>query len=221
MSTLPTPRQLITNLINTLTESPQTPPPQIQSTNTNPLKHLPPSHRKILSTLHVLLPPGMLLQALDLLDRGLVTRVMQTTSELPSQEPTSENQRALERQERNEIYTVSSSQPQKRFSSSTTQIYHVRLEAWNCTCAAFTFSAFPSYGATIKPWEHPPHNSNGAEEKMERDGWEFGGLSQDEGVVVCKHLLACLLVERWGDVLGGMVKERRVGREEMAGLGGE
>lgn len=54
--------------------------------------------------------------------------------------------------------------------------------------------------------------------------WEFGGLSADgrEGgaVPVCKHLLACVLGERWG-VLKGYVKERSVGREEMAGLAGE
>jgi hypothetical protein len=56
-------------------------------------------------------------------------------------------------------------------------------------------------------------------------GWEFGGLSFDgkEGgkVPVCKHLLACLLVERWEDVFGGYVKERSVEREEMAGVGCE
>jgi hypothetical protein len=56
--------------------------------------------------------------------------------------------------------------------------------------------------------------------------WEFGGLSLDGvegaegGVPVCKHLLACLLGERWG-ILAGYVKEKVVNREEMAGLGGE
>lgn len=62
-------------------------------------------------------------------------------------------------------------------------------------------------------------------------GWEFGGLSFDgkegsggglggEGVPVCKHLVACLLGERW-DVLRGYVREREVSTEEMAGIGGE
>jgi len=40
-------------------------------------------------------------------------------------------------------------------------------------------------------------------------------------VPVCKHLLACLLAERWEAALGGYVIERRVGREEMAGIAAE
>jgi hypothetical protein len=59
--------------------------------------------------------------------------------------------------------------------------------------------------------------------------WTFGGASLDgsaagagagagEGVPVCKHLLACLLAERWSVALGRYVVERRVGREEMAGI---
>lgn len=54
--------------------------------------------------------------------------------------------------------------------------------------------------------------------------WEFGGMGivrEGEGVPVCKHLLACVLGERWEGVMGGFVNVRRVGREEMAGLGGE
>lgn len=68
--------------------------------------------------------------------------------------------------------------------------------------------------------------------EMERDlevekeqEWEVGGLSVDGldggSVPVCKHLLACVLGEWWGGVLGRYVKEREVGREEMAGFGGE
>lgn len=37
----------------------------------------------------------------------------------------------------------------------------------------------------------------------------------------CKHLMACVLAERWEGVLGGYVKQMRVGREEMAGLGAD
>lgn len=55
-------------------------------------------------------------------------------------------------------------------------------------------------------------------------GLSFNGLRDGDGepdgaVPCCKHLLACLLAERWEGVLGGFVKEKRVGREEMAGLG--
>lgn len=67
----------------------------------------------------------------------------------------------------------------------------------------------------------------GEDEGMEEEkGREFGGMSTDgrgdEGgpVPVCKHLLACVLGERWG-LLGGYVKEREISREEMAALGAE
>lgn len=111
-------------------------------------------------------------------------------------------------------------------------MYIVRLQAWSCTCAAFTFSSFPSsfphdIGAENQDVDFVGEEGDGEKER----GWEFGGLSLDGlgeggaggggGVPVCKHLLACVLVERWGDVLGAYVKERGVGREEMAGLGAE
>lgn len=47
----------------------------------------------------------------------------------------------------------------------------------------------------------------------------WGGLmrgERGEEVPLCKHLLACVLAERW-EVGRGMVGERGVGREEMAG----
>ncbi|CAG8954918.1 hypothetical protein HYFRA_00008606 [Hymenoscyphus fraxineus] len=282
---LPTPRHLLTSLINTLTTPPppapappSTQPPTINTpyphaskettTNQNPLRNLPASHRALLTTLHVLFPPGMVLQSLDLLDRGLVTRIICVPS--PSQaHPTSpregETAKDLEREEQvwppqanihlppetlnnaipeekergknNVIYRVSSSQPQKsRFSHSysgagtgTGQVYTVRLKAWNCSCAAFAFSAFPA-AYSSRPWElereYGDEETGGKRgDEGEEEEWEFGdgcldGL-QGEGVPVCKHLLACLLGERWGSVVGGLVKEREVGREEMAGLGAE
>ncbi|KAI0392564.1 hypothetical protein F5Y17DRAFT_356890 [Xylariaceae sp. FL0594] len=82
------------------------------------------------------------------------------------------------------------------------------------------------------------------EEKKNVDTWQFGGLSTDGthsnahplnqndevmqgeggggggsgGVPCCKHLLACVLAERWDAVLGGYMEERIVSREEAAGL---
>lgn len=50
----------------------------------------------------------------------------------------------------------------------------------------------------------------------------FGGLTFDDGmdggVPICKHILACVLGERWSAALGRYVVERRIGREEMAGI---
>ncbi len=50
------------------------------------------------------------------------------------------------------------------------------------------------------------------------DGHEWwGGLMRGrEEVPLCKHLLACVLAERWG-MVRGMVEEREAGREEIAG----
>jgi hypothetical protein len=114
--------------------------------------------------------------------------------------------------------------------------YIVRLEAWHCTCAGFAFSSVASTsvastGASCddlggRGWEEVVSWEEGT--GMDRDmEWSFGGMSLDglaagagvgEGVPVCKHLLACLLGERWSVALGRYVVERRVGREEMAGI---
>lgn len=66
----------------------------------------------------------------------------------------------------------------------------------------------------------------GTEKEWEGKGeeWEFGGLSGDGraggGVPVCKHLVACILGERW-DVLEGYIQEREMSRDEMGGVSGE
>jgi hypothetical protein len=204
----------------------------------------------------------MLLQALDLLDRGLVLRIIER-SPLPSEESATGVER--ERQERatvfppqanirlheppsllggiesaaggaengkrNTVYQVRSSQPPKsRFrdtgsSASGSNVYIVQLGAWNCSCAAFAYSAFPGGSVTGQsPWKMVYEEDT--EMGREARGWEFGGFSSDGkdvgrgGVPVCKHLVACLLGERW-ELLREYVKERAVSREEMAGIGGE
>ena len=130
---------------------------------------------------------------------------------------------------RNIVYQVRSSQaPKGRFKDVTTSsavVYTVRLEAWNCSCAAFAFAAFPS-GMDTRTWirncEEDDLEIGWKEQERE---WEFGGLSADGkdggSVPVCKHLLACLLAERWESVLGSYLHETEVGRDEMAGFGGE
>ena len=90
--------------------------------------------------------------------------------------------------------------------------YEVRLTAWHCTCAAFAFGCFGEGGGGLE-------RAREGEKKREK-GW-FGGLTRASGgkVPVCKHLLACALVEGWGDRGEGMVEERRVGKEEAGGWG--
>jgi hypothetical protein len=107
--------------------------------------------------------------------------------------------------------------------------YVVRLGAWSCSCAAFAFAAVRGEeGSAAVKWEREGDEGGlrtaapGMEEGADA-GWSFGGLSLDgwaagEGVPVCKHLLACVLAERWSAALGRYVVERRVGKEEMAGI---
>jgi hypothetical protein len=236
----------------------------------------------------------MLLQALDLLDRGLVTRLVQCAPvppppadriiaaegkekgterevkpphahvHLPSSPPlpmegigveqarqAREGKGKVEDGRRNVVYQVRSSQAMRlgRFKSNHvpgneitavgigSMVYTVRLEAWNCSCAAFTFAAFPGGGSGGgywggKAWDSEDEDVMDRFEGSSQREWQFGGLGFDgmdlgngEGgsgnMPICKHLLACLLGERWEGVLGSYVMVRDVGREVMAGVGGE
>lgn len=93
--------------------------------------------------------------------------------------------------------------------------YEVRLQAWNCTCPAFAFAAF-------RPQNEDLQGALGNNDEDDHgEGMRtkniFGGLSLGEKEVpVCKHLLACLLVEM-GGIWGDFANETVVGREEMAG----
>lgn len=335
------------------------------SSKSNPLSALPPSTHAVLTALHALLPPPMLLQALDLLDRELVTRVVMGEGTEPAggtgtaraehSQPTLDASRELrkdtgepytggfsleaqilregkgrvtERQQieveasttappstpsvshnlearqqppslksptlgptsdfeetpphtkrqahpQTTLYIVSSAQtPRARLSRTISsgrneKTYIVRPTAWNCTCAAFTFSAFPYDRGNTTPlsanagggginggagaddeeilsslprscadgldwpgWGDAGHvQARSSREDSYRgaslSGWEFGGLSVDgresdgSGVPCCKHLLACVLVERWPAVLGGYAKERSVTRGVMARIATE
>lgn len=252
---------------------------------------LPPEARTLLTTLHVLIPPPTLLQSLNLLDRRLVTRVVHDSlADDPTCEPLDRAESGSSPNSR--FYVVRSAQQhgitthRRSISSARATVapdlatlthglaYIVRLEAWNCSCAAFTFSALPhrqerhlqtSFDLAreelelgMGKWyeedeeeegvvEHESHVQDDLNRKNrtqpaipgphqrksgpEAGAWEFGGLSVDgrtEGGVLsttmpplCKHLLACLLAEKWHGVLGTCLWEVHVGREDMAGIAGE
>ncbi|KAI5373084.1 hypothetical protein J4E82_008182 [Alternaria postmessia] len=151
----------------------------------------------------------------------------------------------------NTIYYVRSAQQQRssRFATSydTTTYYQVRLRAWNCSCPAFAFSAFPATTTTVTTRHvgneeeeeaaavHTPlHNNNNSTIQQEVNNnkdsnnnnadnkWIFGGISlvgkeTTQPPPVCKHLLACVFVERCKGLFGGFVEDREVGVEEAAG----
>ncbi|KAJ8132448.1 hypothetical protein O1611_g1177 [Lasiodiplodia mahajangana] len=257
---------------NTTTTDTISDKPSGQHTNTvpstNPFRLIPPAYRPLLTTLHVLYP-STLLPALDLLDRRLVTRVILKQDATHTQHPTAiqtdrchiinPDQGDLDIAVKTEstitpplYHLVRSAQPHSHRRQQTTssggQTYIVRLESWNCTCAAFAFSAFPPLpspspafsstprstagGYQIFPTTTPREEASpedtepfGSRENVDRP-WEFGGLSTDGvdgagSVPCCKHLLACVLAEKWNAALGGYIEQRSVSREEAAGLVGD
>ena len=143
----------------------------------------------------------------------------------------------------NGVYYVRSSQPPPPPSSRYNHhqygsigkggpnYYEVRLYAWNCTCPAFIFSLLNNLQPFIpsRPTDPlhestnltPPLTTTTTSQKAE---WTFGGLSLDgeDGVEmpmpICKHLLACVLVEKGSrNLFKGFVEERSVSVEEGAG----
>ena len=122
-------------------------------------------------------------------------------------------------------YVRSSQQPRSRFSSKRNEAsasegtsYEVRLQAWNCSCAAFAFAAFS------REWDRAEtvdegggiHDEGPRQGGKESQEWQVGGVSLGEDVPICKHLLACVLAERV-DGLSTFVDEKAVGRGELAG----
>lgn len=276
-----TPREIFTALINRISSIPllddeQLPPlirhPVLREEGAaNPLRRVPVSHRHLLITLHVLFP-GMVLPALDLLDRRLVTRLVldpalswRDAKKLEENKIKRDQVLVLEEEKKiraevadpdpqhPDMYIVySSAQPSRPRKPTTTagigapvspapapalskQKYVVRLKAWNCNCAAFAFASVQEALDGVSITRHRSDHGEGESEKEkesegQRDGdddhhhddrWSFGGLTlPEEGnrIPTCKHLLACLLAERWGAALGEYVVDRRVGREEMAGV---
>lgn len=113
-----------------------------------------------------------------------------------------------------EVYVVRSGQlPSRLRVVNHTTGYEVRLDAWSCSCPAFAFSAFPA-ASSEKELTHDvthehTHDSRSAD-------WIFGGLTLASSMPVCKHLLACALVEH-SSIFASLVEEREVSIEELAG----
>jgi hypothetical protein len=224
-------------LTELLTQLPQA--TNLTDTTNNPLKDAPPNTKNILLTFHVLYP-NEFLSALDLLDRHLLTRFVVHTGNLKQQresaaEPATagvdsvensnaanvaitKNQQSLRK---TPLYFVRSAQQPRnsgarRTYDPQTSRYEVRPTAWNCSCPALAFAAFPAGIARSTP------SDDGKVDLLEEDkdddgGRRFGGLSRGNGIPpTCKHLLACVLAEQC-DMLKGFVEQKEVSAEELAG----
>ena len=226
-------RHLINDLIDTLNGSNDYPRSSVIGIARN---------KPTLLTLHGLFPTS-LIPALDVLDRHLITRltfqdgVFQhantehvDTHKYPLNADTlSTRTVAGDKPYSRSVYYVRSSAPppsssRGRFSNpypTDLVSYEVRTTAWNCTCAAFIFAAYNSSISSKSTFGG--NNQSGAPDGGEsergctRSAW--GGLFHGEdrgGPPLCKHLLACVLTERW-TVAADMIEEKVVGREETAG----
>ncbi|KAF7549976.1 hypothetical protein G7Z17_g6038 [Cylindrodendrum hubeiense] len=233
MESLPSHRQFLTTLINSVSDiappapsanAASPPPAPPSSTTSSPLQAIAQTQRPLLLTLHVLFP-SLLLPAVDLLDRGLVTRLRRAETGGLAEDPEREsvdggNDPAAGGGDG--IFLVRSLATtltrRNRDVALSSQRYIVHLGVWNCSCASFTFDAFPS---------HPgPASAQDAAPQLPGQ-WSFGGMSLDGlstsagDVPCCKHLLACLLVQRWPGMLGQYVEDWSVSKEEMAGITAE
>ena len=138
----------------------------------------------------------------------------------------------------------SSSSKGKGSAARTGTYYEVRLDSWNCSCAAFAFSSFTCL-TKEDDGDHPPTKENaystaGAfqyeEEGITDDDsaehtaaeWRFGGTrtltlpNATAGVPVCKHILAAVMARAAPQLFVDGVHvnvKRELGKEEMAGWG--
>ncbi|KAG4300677.1 hypothetical protein PCANB_003027 [Pneumocystis canis] len=80
--------------------------------------------------------------------------------------------------------------------------YEVRMFAWHCSCSEFAFSAFNNDYHII--WNQAATVLNGF----------WGGCILGHPIPVCKHLLACVLVERatW---MRQYIAERQISKKEF------
>ena len=97
----------------------------------------------------------------------------------------------------------------------------MRVQAWNCSCPAFAFASFPAdTSGEVGESEQEQYHISETRDVEESSYAIIGGLSRIEsGTPMCKHLLACLLVEHCG-LLSTSVQETDADAEQLAGWAG-
>lgn len=222
----PNPVTLLTTLLTTLHTLHPPPPSPSPSSSMAPL---PPSTKPHLLTLHALLPQT-LLPALDLLDRGFLTRYSSAISINNKEEEGVEGEAEWDVV----YYTRSSSSSssggkgnvKNGGGGSCGAVYETRLAAWYCSCASYAFYAYiPSQPVDeteelVDLLPSPPRFSS-SEKSQDPTAWIWGGKVTQPGyaspIVACKHLVAATLAERVPGLFGGCVGRREgCGVEEMA-----
>lgn len=193
--------------------------------------------RSVLLTLHVLFPHH-LLPAMDLLDRGLVTRLTVPPSELMASQ---------DREASWEVYYIQSSSaltsksnPRRKKPGVSATFYEVRLDSWNCSCPAFSIDAFQGLtdlhddddnddrtgvGSMHLTTEQQGQSESrlSAADESEETHWRMGGtatLAMLGGTPICKHILAAALGKAAPKLFSLGVTETIASLQQLAGWGG-
>jgi len=239
MSTpLPHPHTFITSLISQLAAINSSSPdliPSLSSLRHQDLK----SAKSIFTTLHFLFPHEIL-PALDLLDRKLVTQLRLMPSHVadqrtvgsqplqPTEPATGTDQTTWEIfYVRSASATASSSKSKSRYRrvyNPAGTYYEVRLDAWNCTCPAFAYSALGGASDLYQDQtrSEDEDDQTGSEMEGDRKEWRFGGTLTREGTgaPICKHILAATLGKGLPNLFGNGVEKKEMTAAEAAGWGG-
>ncbi|EFX06665.1 coproporphyrinogen 3 oxidase [Grosmannia clavigera kw1407] len=162
------------------------------SADGNPLARMPASQRPLLAALHVLFP-AMLLPALDLLDRRRVVRYGSTA--------TTDS-------------TGEAAFPLYQVLGDTPHVVHLR--AWHCTCAYFALRAAGAETTRNTDGEHG-RNSPADQNDQDTDTVDDNNLTLFS-IPPCRHLLACLLAEKWPALRPHVLAIDGCGPEVLAGV---
>ncbi|KAJ0423827.1 hypothetical protein BJY00DRAFT_277502 [Aspergillus carlsbadensis] len=201
--------------------------------------------KPLMLTLHCIFPNELLL-ALDIIDRGLVRRVLTEDTTVPAKREPEISETEHQKKSKSDssstwkedfFFVTSASTTSNRQLRSNTQPkphqqnhwqtkgYEVRLQAWSCTCAAFTLSTFRNLGpepsSPLSP--SPERLKSGVNERVDDKSpsstsdhagevgaqadadvddigaYPLGGtlpMHPESSPAVCKHILACLLVAK-------------------------
>lgn len=243
-------RTIITNLLSSIPE----PDHSRNQTGSNPLDGVSPETKNLLLTLHILFPNEFLpaLDVLDrrLLTRFTIRSAPAPAPTPAAPSPAVRNHGAESSKPTSTppddvdpppttppaLFFVRSAQPARpaaaaatapttsRFHDPLATHYEVRPLAWNCSCPAFAFSAYPvgdEGEGDAAAWTAEDARTQEAYDAQWRSGgggedWQFGGLGLGGTAPLCKHLLACVLAERVA-LFRGMVEEKEVSAQELAG----
>lgn len=200
--------------------------------------------KPLMLTLHCLFPND-LLPALDILDRGLVRRLVHANDgdtvptdpaheqavvaedQSTSQKPCSRTEIASRNEDIFLVTSASAVPPNSAAPSSTSAThehekgYEVRLHAWNCTCPTFALSAFRDLATRL----NSSAEQYSCAEQLHDQGpvaYPFGGTltcgTDRDSPPICKHILACVLFARCPGLLGDDGDGKCVvSMEELAG----